>query len=579
MAPSRRRPRPQKPTVEHPLGGLTPEQFLAKHPNWECTINGYDFAPLPGVTYQNDYRRIALEVLIRGDGEYERAEYRRIASTDLFFLVYFIKGVTGGFGRQSANHPFVVDACRHVQEIEANRAEHRNVLWLWAREHFKSTIITTALNIQRILNNPEITIAVFSHTRPAAKAFLREIKQTFETSIFLKFLFPDVLWGDPEKQAPKWSEDDGIVVNRRSTRKESTVEAWGLLEGMPVGKHFDIRDYDDVSTDQLVESPETILKLKSRYDMSINLGTSEGLSDTVGTTYHHQDVLMYLAEKKDVDGNALYHVSKKPATHDGTPSGKPVLLSERRMKELQANKQHFYSQQLLDPTPQGAQKLNPSLLLRTPRSKLPEKMWKFMTVDPAGVRESDKRDGDAWSIAVFGVSPYLSDVGMSEVYLLELVAEPLGLVEAMKTIVEMYCRHGRVQRLAVEKVGMSMMEVHIQSALKARGKNVTIDNGMLQVVRPEGRSKEQRILGALEMPLLNGKLHIVEGVKEGYLERLYTEMTKFPYWHDDILDGWAYLFDVLRDFRFGRHVPSIADMDWGKSRAAKASGTNSWMLV
>jgi hypothetical protein len=36
-----------------------------------------------------------------------------------------------------------------------------------------------------------------------------------------------VLWADPVKESPKWSEDEGIVVKRKGNPKEATVEAWG----------------------------------------------------------------------------------------------------------------------------------------------------------------------------------------------------------------------------------------------------------------------------------------------------------------------------------------------------------------
>src|SRR5690606_16861901 len=103
---------------------------------------------------------------------------------------------------------------------------------LWAREHYKSTIITFGLTVQDILRShgadledpPELTIGIFSHTRPIAKSFLRQIKQEFEGNSKLKALFPDVLYANPHRDSPKWSEDDGIVVKRKSNRREATVE-------------------------------------------------------------------------------------------------------------------------------------------------------------------------------------------------------------------------------------------------------------------------------------------------------------------------------------------------------------------
>ena len=81
---------------------------------------------------------------------------------DLFFLlVYLLK-------RKDADSDWALERCREVQ------ASPNGHLDLWARGHYKSTIITFALSIQDILNDPEITIGLFSHTRPIAKAFLAD---------------------------------------------------------------------------------------------------------------------------------------------------------------------------------------------------------------------------------------------------------------------------------------------------------------------------------------------------------------------------------------------------------------------
>ena len=59
------------------------------------------------------------------------------------------------------------------------------------------TVITIALTIFDILNDPEITVGIFSHTRPVAKSFLRVIKREFESNQTIMGLFPDVLYADP----------------------------------------------------------------------------------------------------------------------------------------------------------------------------------------------------------------------------------------------------------------------------------------------------------------------------------------------------------------------------------------------
>jgi hypothetical protein len=145
-----------------------------------------------------------------------------------------------GLGRKDAYNQWVFERCLEVQ------AEPDGYLDLWAREHWKSSIITFAKTIQDILRNPEQTFGIFSHTRPIAKAFLRQIKQEFERNERLKRWFPDILYTDPHKDSPKWSEDEGIVVKRKGNPKEATVEAWGVVDGQPTSKHFGVMIFDDV---------------------------------------------------------------------------------------------------------------------------------------------------------------------------------------------------------------------------------------------------------------------------------------------------------------------------------------------
>lgn len=160
-----------------------------------------------------------------------------------------------------------------VREVEA---EPDGYLDLWAREHGKSSIITFGLTIQDILKDPEVTVGIFSHTRPIAKGFLRQIMRELETNRVLHRCFPDVLWGENVKASPKWSEDDGIIVKRRGNPNEATVEAWGLVDGQPVSKHFKVLVYDDIVVQASVGSPEMIEKTRARLEESYNLGTTSG---------------------------------------------------------------------------------------------------------------------------------------------------------------------------------------------------------------------------------------------------------------------------------------------------------------
>lgn len=204
--------------------------------------------------------------------EEKRHHLRYLARTDLYFLLRY------GLNREDISHPWLFDRCR---EVQASPNDHID---LWGREHYKSTVITYAKTIQDILashgDDPivdkEITVGIFSHTRPIAKSFLRQIKRDLEGNELLYEWFPDILWENPQRDAPKWSEDDGIIVQRKTNPKEATLEAWGVVDGQPTGKHFDLLIYDDVVTKDSVTTPEMIEKTMTSLEMSYSLGAMGG---------------------------------------------------------------------------------------------------------------------------------------------------------------------------------------------------------------------------------------------------------------------------------------------------------------
>lgn len=215
-------------------------------------------------------------------------------------------------GRRDALHPWLYDRCREVESAPDGYLD------LWSREHYKSTIITLAGSVQAILRDPDITIGIFSHTRPIAKAFLAQIKRELESNKMLQQLYPDVLWQEPSREAPVWSLDGGLVVRRKSNPKECTVEAWGLVDGQPTSKHFGLLIYDDVVTKESVSTPEQIHKTTDSWALSDNLGKAGGRKWHVGTRYSFADTYAEIMARGSVK------VRIYPATDDGTIKGNPV---------------------------------------------------------------------------------------------------------------------------------------------------------------------------------------------------------------------------------------------------------------
>ena len=224
---------------------------------------------------------------------------RNLCRTDLFFLLYF------GLNRPDAWQQWLLDRCLEVYYRPNNHLD------LWSRGHYKSTIITFAKTVQDILcshgddpdpsfNGIQMTFGIFSFNRPIAKQFLVQIMREFESNQLLKEHFPDVLYSNPKRESPKWSENEGIVVIRSGNPKESTVEAWGLVDGQPTSKHFNQLIYDDVVTIESVYTPNMMQKTLEAYQMSSNLGDGSGRQRVIGTRYHFNDLYRHLIDNQIV---------------------------------------------------------------------------------------------------------------------------------------------------------------------------------------------------------------------------------------------------------------------------------------
>lgn len=439
---------------------------------------------------------------------------RELCLIDLFYLLVRV------CGRVDMLHPWVYWRVREVERSPDNHVD------LCARGHFKSSTITFGLTIQDILKDPEITFGIFSHTRPIAKAFLRQIMREFESNVVLHAAFPDVLWGKDVRQAPKWSEDDGIIVKRKSNPPEGTVEAWGLVDGQPTSKHFKVLLYDDIVVEGSVTTPEMIEKTMKGLEQSYNLANEKFVRRFCGTRWHFNDAYRTVIDRKTAIAR------ERPGTDDGTETGNPVFWSRELMAEKRRDMgpHTFAAQILLNPKADALQGFKREWL-RYYKIQ-PTKTNNYILVDAAS---SKKKGSDYTAMWVIGLG---TD---GNYYALDMVRDRLTLTERADRLFELH-RKWKPRQVRYERYGMMADIEHIKTRQEK-------DSYRFDIVEVAGQTSKIDRIGRL-LPLFEqGKIWLPESLHKTNYERVAVDLVRafveeeyvpFPVGiHDDMSDALA----------------------------------------
>lgn len=465
---------------------------------------------------RKEANEVYAEVLKSANTEAQRI----LCQNDLFFLL------SVACKRVDVDREWLYARCREVQ------AAPDGYLDLWAREHYKSTIITFGKSIQDLLRDPETTIGIFSHTRPIAKGFLGQIKAELEQNVYLKALFPDVLYQNPQTESPKWSLDGGIIVKRKTNPKEASVEAWGLVDGQPTSKHFSLLVYDDVVTLESVSTPEQIQKVTAAWSLSLNLGADGGKRRCIGTRYHINDTYQEMMNRKSVIKRVY------PATVDGKADGEPVFLSKQVLERKRADQgpYTFGTQMLQDPIADRAMSFRPEWL-RTYQKLTDTKRWnKYLLVDPAS---SKKAHSDYTVMMVVGLAPD------QNYYLIDAIRDRLNLTQRASKLFELHRQH-QPSAVGYERYGMQADIEHIRYVMEEK-------NYRFDIIELGGQMPKPDRIKMLVPVYEQGRFYLPERLNfvtaEGRTvdfahEFIHSEYNAFPVCsHDDMLDCQARILD------------------------------------
>jgi phage terminase large subunit-like protein len=495
--------------------------------------------------------RIVFEAL-KDLSDAERREHLRVLyRADLYCLLRY------GMNRWDLEHPWLFDRCREVQ------AKPYGVLHLWARDHRKTSIISVGLTVFDLLRDPESTAGILSHTRTAAESILRTIKRELESNEHLKWVFDDVLFENPQKQSPKWSEFDGLIVKRTTNKKEASVEAWGL-DAQPIGKHFDHLIYDDIVTALTTNTPEMIVKTTDNWRLSTNLGTADGTRRICGTRYHFTDTYAEIIK------SGVFDVRQYPCTVDGTEDFSPencVLLPPEKLieKRREQGAWTFSCQMLLRPQGDTSSGFRREWVRHMDGQPHGRGLNIYITVDPA---HSKKKGSDYTVMAVVGI-------GADGVYrLLDIVRDRMNLGERTKALFDLV-RKWRPIRVGYERYGAQGDFQHIKGEQHARN----VDFRMVELGGTLSKADRIRKL----IPLFEqGRFILPPSLNyTGYdgktLDLIHVlvehELLQFPVsQHDDMMDAIARVLDDDLKAK-----PAEGGVSWNGGRQPRVVMSRSFM--
>lgn len=248
---------------------------------------------------------------------------RQVAESSLFFFCVSILNL------YYVDNDYGYRLCLDVQENKWRK------LWVIAREHYKSTIITCASTLWETLKDPNRTTCIYSYKEDIASVFLCQIKNWCETNVLLRRIWSDVIWDDPargydilpsgRRRDWKWTSI-GIEFKRDIESKELSIEAAGIVGSSKTGMHFSHQIFDDTETQKNVETPDAIDKLKNQVDMAFNTGQTGNLQFCfVGTFYARADVYYRM-----VRSNAFDEAIIQPCTDS---DGYPIHYTKEALEE------------------------------------------------------------------------------------------------------------------------------------------------------------------------------------------------------------------------------------------------------
>ena len=480
-----------------------------------------------------------------------RNELKRLAA-QTYFMTNF-KAFVGLLGFKDIGE-FHVNELLKMEKTPLGVPSRR--LWLWARGHFKTSIISEAHTIYLLVNNPDLRVLVVSNTLEIAKTMLRNIKEQFIKNEDFRFFFREFCpKANKEGKIEFGTTESFTVCNRKRVLKEPSVMCAGVGTNL-TGLHFDYMKIDDLVTKDSVTN-DTQINLSKEYYASLRQLYDNPLTpreDIIGTTYHFNDLYQDLIKNnefqksiipiRDKDGKINFHerfTEEGIVSLENDPSIGPYA---------------FASQYLLNPVNPKDVKFKEEWIKFY--DKIPENCSEYICVDPASTqkKKSDYTVIERWGIDHEGCH-----------YLIEAVRDRLTSFERIDALFRIAKNSKNLRWVKYEVLGGRHGDLEVI-------KEKQIKEGFsffIKETKSTTSSKRDRIEQRLVGPYYAGKILLPRILPyfskytsrtHDFVQELKLELLQFPFTeHDDILDCQSQMFE--EELILGQENKAEANKKWG----------------
>ena len=414
--------------------------------------------------------------------------------------------------------------CNFVQD---NRKEKK--LLLIPRNHLKTKLITVGYSVQQIVTNPKIRILIYSATWQMATDIVGQIQTQLTRNERIASLF-----GDFQGDSKEWSASR--IRLAAADKREPTVIAAGIDNNI-VGSHYDIIIFDDVQNRDNVGTADQIIKVRQRYNDSLDLLEPGGQIVVIGTRWHDADLYGWILDPSN-KVTATYDTMIMRAYQGNIETGEgfiPLWPGKFSLQDYQRRLDsqgwpHFSAQYLNNPVPEETAIFKRSMFqYYEPEDLRGKLLTRFMMIDPA---ISQERSADFTAMVVVGVDEE------NYIWVLDVLREKLMPHEIINRIFEMKEKWS-LSDIAIETVAyQKTLAYTLRDQMRVRKKYFHITE-----LNPQNRSKDERIKG-LQPLYENGKIIHNKYLTNNYF--LEDELTRYPNaTHDDCIDALSYMLDII----------------------------------